>query len=144
MKVESLKASYFPEVINSHLQLNMAGFKSFEEINAWKKSHDLVLELYQLTNLSDGLKNDYGLKDQLRRAVVSITSNIAEGHERNSKKDFARFLNMAKGSSAEVRNQILIARDLNYITDAEYESMRSKLIEIGSMLSGLINYLLKD
>jgi four helix bundle protein len=122
----------------------MAGFKSFEEINAWKKGHDLVLELYHITNNSKGLSSDFGLKDQLRRAAVSITSNIAEGHERNTKKDFARFLNMSKGSAAEVRNQILIARDLNYITFDEYESMRSKLIEIGSMLSGLRSYLLKE
>jgi four helix bundle protein len=122
----------------------MAGFKSFEEIKAWKKGHDLVLELYHITNTSKGLSSDFGLKDQLRRAAVSITSNIAEGHERNTKKDFARFLNMSKGSAAEVRNQILIARDLNYITVDEYESMRSKLIEIGSMLSGLRSYLLKD
>lgn len=122
----------------------MAGFKSFEEINAWKKGHALVIELYQLTNSSEGLSRDYGLKDQLRRAAVSITSNIAEGHERNTKKDFARFLNMAKGSAAEVRSQILIAKDLNYITDKEYESLKIQLIEVGSMISGLRNYLLKD
>lgn len=122
----------------------MAGFKSFEEIIAWQKGHSLVIELYQLTNSSDGLKRDFGLKDQMRRAAVSITSNIAEGHERNTKKDFARFLNMAKGSAAEVRSQILVAKDLNYITDIEYESIKSQLIEVGNMIGGLRNYLLKD
>lgn len=122
----------------------MASFKSFEEINAWKKGHSLVLDIYQLTSLSKELKNDFGLREQLRRAAVSITSNIAEGHERNSKKDFARFLNMAKGSAAEVRNQILIARDLKYISDQDYKRLYSELIEIGSMLSGLRKYLLNE
>jgi len=122
----------------------MASFKSFEEINAWKKGHSLVLDIYQITGLSKELKNDFGLRDQLRRAAVSITSNIAEGHERNSKKDFARFLNMAKGSAAEVRNQILIARDLKYISDQDYMRLHSELIEIGSMLSGLRKYLLSE
>jgi four helix bundle protein len=120
----------------------MASFNSFEEINAWKKGHSLVLEIYKLTNSSKELRNDFGLRDQLRRAAASITSNIAEGHERNSKKDFARFLNMAKGSAAELRNQILIARDLNYISEQEHKKLHSELIEIGSMLSGLRKYLL--
>lgn len=106
----------------------MASFKSFEEINAWKKGHSLVLEIYKLTNLSKELRIDFGLRDQLRRAAVSITSNIAEGNERNSKKDFAGFLNMAKGSAAELMNQILIARDLNYITDNDHKRLHSELI----------------
>jgi four helix bundle protein len=122
----------------------MASFKSFEEINAWKKGHSLVLEIYKLTNSSKELRNDFGLRDQLIRAAVSITSNIAEGHERNSKKDFARFLNMAKGSDAEQRNQILIVRDLNYISEQEHKKLHSELIEIGSMLSGLRKYLLNE
>ena len=122
----------------------MASFKSFEEINAWKKGHSLVLEIYKLTDLSKELRNDFGLRDQLRRSAVSITSNIAEGHERNSKKDFARFLNMAKGSAAELRNQILVARDLNYISDHDHKRLHSELIEIGSMLSGLRKYLLNE
>lgn len=96
----------------------MSKIEKFEDIVAWKKGRELTLKLYHITG-SSSFKKDFGLVDQMRRASVSIISNIAEGFERSSDKDFARFLYMAKGSAAEVRSQIYVALDLAYITQNE-------------------------
>lgn len=100
MKVESLN------VIEE-----MATFKSFEEIKAWQKARKLNVDIYQQTS-SGNFSKDYGLRDQIRRASISISSNIAEGFERDTLKDFIRFLYMAKASAAEVRSQLYLAYDL--------------------------------
>lgn len=118
----------------------MPHFKMFEEIIAWQKAHAIVLALYRLTN-RELLHKDFALRDQMRRAAISITSNIAEGHERNSDKEFCHFLNMAKASAAELRSQLLIAHDLNYITTDQHAQIRAQLIEVAKLISGLMKYL---
>jgi len=114
----------------------MAG-SSFEDLEIWQRSSRLAVRLY------DVLSNcrDYGLKDQMTRAAVSIASNIAEGSERNSSADFIRFLHIAKGSAGELRTQIYIACRIKIISESIQKEMTSELKTIASMIQGLINTL---
>ena len=118
----------------------MAAFKTFEEINAWQNARVLVKNVYALTRSGDFGK-DYGLKDQIQRAAVSICSNIAEGFERRGNKEFINFLWIAKGSAAEVCSQLHNARDLGYITDETFNDMYDSAKQIGGMLFNLITVL---
>ncbi len=119
----------------------MGKFSSFEEILAWKKAREFNLEIYKIVEKSNSFSSDFGLRDQIRRASISISSNIAEGYERDTTKEFLRFLFIAKGSSAEVRSQLYLAKDLNYISDGMFKNLNKKIIEISKLLSGLIKYL---
>ena len=92
----------------------MATYKSFTELPIWQKAHLIALKTYQLSNETE-LSRDFSLKDQMRRCAISISSNIAEGHDRGSIKQNCYFLNIAKASSAELRSQLFLAKDLNYI-----------------------------
>jgi four helix bundle protein len=85
--------------------------KTFEDLEVWQYSRTLVKAVYE--NFADS--RDYGFRDQITRATISILNNIAEGHERSSKQEFIRFLKIAKGSCAEVRSMLIIASDLNYL-----------------------------
>ena len=118
----------------------MATFKTFEEINAWENARVLVKEVYAMTR-NGAFRNDYGLKDQIQRAAVSICSNIAEGFERRGNKEFVNFLWIAKGSAAEVCSQLHNARDLGYITDEKFKDMYDSTKQIGGMLFKLITAL---
>lgn len=118
----------------------MSNFKTFEDLEVWKKAHIAVMEIYKMTN-NDFLSKDYALKDQMRRAAISITSNIAEGHERKSNKEFLYFLNVAKASSSELRSQLILARDLEYITPFVHDLSKDSLVEVNKMLAGLMKYL---
>ena len=118
----------------------MSTFKRFEDMEVWKKSREFVQIIYTVTNEKQFVR-DFSLRDQIRRAGVSIISNIAEGYERESKKEFMRFLLIAKGSSGEVRSQLYIALDLGYITQEEFDSTVEKSKEISYMLNSLIKYL---
>ena len=106
---------------------------SFEDLKVWQRSCALTIKIYKL------LKNwkDFGLKDQILRAAVSIASNIAEGSERKSAADFSRFLDIAKGSAAELRTQIYIAQQVDLLGSEESSDMISELKEISRMLQGL-------
>ena len=121
----------------------MSVFKTFEEINAWQNARVLVKDVYALTRCGDFCK-DYGLKDQIQRAAVSICSNIAEGFERRGNKEFINFLWIAKGSAAEVCSQLYNARDLGYITDEQFKTMYDSSKQIGGMLFNLISSLSSD
>jgi four helix bundle protein len=121
----------------------MGSFKSFEEILAWQKARELCKEVYDIS-LNEGFKKDYGLVDQIRRASVSVMANIAEGYERRGDKEFVRFLNIAKGSLAEVKSHLYIAFDLNYITTSEKDELFAITDETGKIISGLISYLKKN
>ena len=121
----------------------MAVFKTFEEINAWQNARALVREVYEMTGSGDFCK-DFGLKDQIQRAAVSICSNIAEGFERRGNKEFINFLWIAKGSAAEVCSQLYNARDLGYITDKGFTVMYDSAKQIGGMLFNLITTLSSD
>ena len=118
----------------------MASFKKFEEIQAWQKARDVTLDIYRLTD--DGrLARDFGLRDQLRRASVSIMANIAEGHGRRSNMEFANFLNLARGSAAEVQSHLHVAHGVGYIDKLVFDDLYSKTTEISRMLLSLAQYL---
>lgn len=118
----------------------MATIERFEEIEAWQKARELTKSIYQIT--ADGLWNrDYGLRDQIRRAAVSIMSNIAEGFERGGTAEFGRFLTMAKGSSGEVRCQLYVALDVGYIDQQAFDQLRASAERTSSMIAGFANYL---
>ncbi len=118
----------------------MSKFNSFEEIIAWQKARELNSEIYEITN--DGLfSKDYDLKSQIRRSSISISSNIAEGFERETTKEFIRFLYIAKASAGECRSQLYLALDLKYIENEKFERLNFKVSEISKLISGLIKYL---
>ena len=116
----------------------MAAFKTFEEIGAWKEARLLVNEVYSLT-CREPFCRDYGLRDQIQRAAVSIGSNVAEGFERRGNKEFINFLWIAKGSAAEVSSQLYHARDLDYIDDAQFTAIYSHAKKISAMIFKLIS-----
>jgi four helix bundle protein len=118
----------------------MTAFKSFEEIVSWQKARVLCKEIYILSS-NDKFAKDFGLRDQIRRSAVSIMANIAEGYERKSDGDFKLFLNISKGSLAEVKSHLYIALDLEYISDDKFKKLASDIDEINKTLYGLINYL---
>lgn len=115
-------------------------FNRFEEIDVWKQACELCKEIYLLTN-SEVISKDFGFKDHLRRSSVSIPSNIAEGYERKSNTEFVRFLYIAKGSAGELRTQLYIAKEINYISNERFDELFKKAEEISKSLSGFIKYL---
>ena len=102
----------------------MSKIHRFEDIEAWQLARELTVEVYRLT-LKEDFHRDYGMKDQIRRASVSIMNNIAEGFERGSNKDFAKFLFISRGSAGEVRSLLYVAKDLGYISEQEFEKNRT-------------------
>lgn len=118
----------------------MPGFKQFEDIKAWQTARVLAKSIYTVT-ANERFKRDFGLTDQIRRAAISILSNIAEGFERETDKEFIRFLYIAKGSAGEVRSQLYIARDLHFITEREFNQLFDHCLKISSMIYNLIKYL---
>ncbi|MDR0831112.1 MAG: four helix bundle protein [Prevotellaceae bacterium] len=107
-----------------------------KELYVWQKSKDFVKEIYLMTKKFPK-EELFGLSMQIRRAVVSIVSNIAEGSGRNSNNDFAHFLDIAMGSAYEVETQIIISFELNYIDNDEFIFLNTKIIEIQKMINGL-------
>jgi four helix bundle protein len=118
----------------------MSKISSFEEIKAWKAARIFTKKLYQTTS-RNGFDKDYELKRQIRKATVSISSNVAEGFERNTDKEFIYFLYIAKVSAGEVRSQLYVAFDLGYLEQKEFDKLKTEIIEISKMLSGFIKYL---
>lgn len=100
----------------------MATVKRFEEIKAWQEAKKLAMMVYAMTGRGAFAK-DFGLKDQIQRAAVSVSSNIAEGFSRSGNKEFANFLWIAKGSAAEVQSQLHIAREIGYIGDEVFNEI---------------------
>ncbi|OCB69356.1 four helix bundle protein [Flavobacterium piscis] len=118
----------------------MSKFRSFEEINSWQKSRIFNKKIYLVTENSN-FKKDFDFVRQIRRASLSISSNIAEGFERNTDKEFVYFLYVAKASAGEVRSQLYLAFDLEYIIKEEFEMLLDSVTEISKLLSGFIKYL---
>jgi four helix bundle protein len=118
----------------------MATFKRFEEIKSWQKARELTKLVYQVTSEGHFAK-DYGLRDQIRRSSVSIMANIAEGYGRLSDKEFANFLNIARGSVAEVQSHLYVALDLAYISQENFSKLYELLEEIGRMIVALAKHL---
>ncbi len=118
----------------------MATFKAFEQIDAWQKSRELTKEIYRITR-QGSFARDFGLRDQIRRASVSIMSNIAEGFERSGTGEFTQFLSTAKGSAGEVRSQLYVALDQEYLPRNAFDALSKSAAEISRMISGLMKYL---
>ena len=114
--------------------------KRFEELVIWQKSRDFAKMIYSLTRTLAFAK-DYGLKDQIQRAAVSVSSNIAEGFERNGNVEFTNFLFIAKGSCGEVRSQLYIAYDLGYITRVQFEEAVSQSVELSKSICSFVKSL---
>lgn len=108
-----------------------------KDLNVWQKSIDFVTNVYQITK-NYPKEEIYGLTNQLRRASISIPSNIAEGAARKHNKEFAQFLFIALGSASEIETQLIISRNLAYISEAQYKKLNEEIIEIRKMLNGLI------
>lgn len=109
----------------------------FEDILAWQKAKVLTIEIYKLFEMS----KDFGFRDQIQRASVSVMNNIAEGFERKSNKEFIFFLSVAKGSCGEVRSMLILAKELNKIKKEQAESLEVAAEEISRMIAGLIKTL---
>jgi len=118
----------------------VVNIRTFEEMEAWKRGRNLARAIYAATNKGEFSK-DFGLRDQMRRAAVSIISNIAEGFSRQTDKEFVQFLHVAKGSASEVQSQLYIALDLGYIAQQEFDSLYQQVDEIGKLIFGLVRYL---
>jgi four helix bundle protein len=118
----------------------MGVFKSFEEITSWQKSRLFNKRIYEITE-NVGFKRDFDLVRQIRRASISISSNIAEGFERNTDKEFIYFLYVSKASAGEVRSQLYLALDLNYISKIEFDELYLNVTDISKLISGFIKYL---
>lgn len=114
--------------------------KSHKDLIVWQKSVDLSMEVYKLTDAFPQ-REIYGLSSQMRRAAISIASNIAEGRARHTRKDFSHFLHMAFGSAAELETQLLIARRLSFVSDSEHEKTNALLSEVSKMLRAMIDKL---
>ena len=118
----------------------MPTIERFEDVQTWQKARELVREVYKLR--SDGpLSKDFGLRDQLCRAAVSAMSNVAEGFARNSDKDFAHFLDVARGSAMEVQSLLYVALDVGYIEKNEFERLYQLGRETSLLIGSLISYL---
>jgi four helix bundle protein len=113
------------------------GFLRFEDMKAWRIADELTLEIYKILRPI----TDYGYKDQIQRAAVSIMNNIAEVFERNSKKAFTSHLYIAKGSCGEVRSMLILGFQLGYFTEAQHQRLTLQAVEISKMLFGLIREL---
>jgi len=108
----------------------------FEDLVAWQKARKLTDEIYRTTNQGRFCK-DFGLRDQIRRAAVSVMSNLAEGFDRAGRKEFHQFLVVAKGSCAEVRSQLYVALDVGYVSQTEFDRLREQCEEVARIIGGL-------
>ena len=108
----------------------------FEDLIAWQKARQLTADIYRLTSKGDFSK-DFGLRDQIRRASVSVMSNIAEGFDRGSRGEFHQFLVIAKASCAEVRSQLYVAQDVGYINEEIFNNVSSNASELSRIIGGL-------
>jgi four helix bundle protein len=118
----------------------MTTFQSFEDIEAWQKARELTRRIYEVSDVGK-FARDFGLRDQIRRASVSVLSNIAEGFERSGTGEFIQFLSGAKGSAGEVRAQLYVALDRNYIDSNTFQELSQLASQVSRMISGLMAYL---
>jgi four helix bundle protein len=119
------------------------GVKKFEDLEIWKLARELTNKIYHVTN-NGTFSKDYGLKDQIRRAAVSVMSNISEGYERGGNQELIWFLSIAKGSSGEVRCQLYIAMDQNYIESEKSLILIDNFRKLSIMINNFIGYLKKS
>jgi four helix bundle protein len=118
----------------------MAEIRRFEDIDAWKSARQLVSAIYTITS-KGAFAKDLGLRDQIRRAAVSVMSNIAEGFERSGDKEFTQFLSLAKASCGEVRSQLYVALDQKYLSAAQFQSLSELANRSSKLIGGFMRYL---
>ncbi|MGB2955978.1 MAG: four helix bundle protein [Anaerolineales bacterium] len=118
----------------------MGTISRFEEIEAWQNARELTKEIYQLSALGE-FSRDFGLRDQIRRAAVSIMSNIAEGFESQTQSLFIKYLGIAKASAGEVRSQLYIASDLGYLSPEDLKNTINLTEKVSRLIFGFIKYL---
>jgi len=118
----------------------MGTIERFEDLEAWKRARSFAKLIHTISGNGD-FGRDFTLRDQIRRAAISVVSNIAEGFERDGDKEFLQYLYVAKGSCGEVRAQLYLAIDCEYITEEEFLQLKLKAIELNRIISGLIKYL---
>jgi len=118
----------------------VARIEKFEDIEAWQEARELARLIYAAT-ATGPFSRDFGLRDQIQRATVSVVSNIAEGFERGSNKEFLHFLYIAKGSAGEVRAQLYVAEDLGYLDAGLAHDLRRRATCVSRRISGFIKYL---
>ena len=119
-------------------------YNQFEDVPVWQETRLFVNLVYKLIENSEKLRRDFSLLDQFKRAAYSILLNIAEGFERGSNKEFANFLNIAKGSAGEVRAILYILLDNRYITQNQFDATKKSVLEISSHLANFRKFLLKN
>ncbi len=117
--------------------MNGSKIKSFTDLITWQKAHALVLIIYKFTNAFPRTET-YSLIDQMRRSAISITSNIAEGFSRKSKKEKMQFYYMALGSTTELHSQLILSKDLGYLKQAEFYGVIEKIVEVNKLINSLI------
>ena len=118
----------------------MATIQKFEDIQAWQQARELTRRIYDGTR-QGAFAKDYGLRDQVQRAAVSVMANIAEGFERDGRREFIQFLSQAKGSCGEVRSHLYVALDQQYLAPDVFQALTEMACSISRMLSGLMTYL---
>ena len=118
----------------------MATIKQFQEIGAWQRSREISRAIYRCSAVGK-FARDFALRDQIRRAAVSIMSNIAEGFERDGSAEFAQFLAVAKGSAAELESQLYVALDQQYISQKEFDEIRDLGTSTKKLIAGFMKYL---
>jgi len=119
----------------------MAKYSSFEEMEVYQKALQFGVKVYNLTLTNEHIAKDFGLKDQLQRAALSISNNIAEGFERETKKELIRFLYFSKGSAGECRNMLNFLQQIDYINEENFHNHRNDILEISKQLGSYIKYL---
>lgn len=118
----------------------MSFAKSFTELKVWQEGHKLVLETYRLSE-SFPKSETFGLTSQLRRSVSSITANITEGFERGTKKELHQFLMIARGSLGETQNHLLLARDLKYLAETDFQKLAAQAVSVHKLLNAFLRSL---
>ena len=118
----------------------MAKIERFEDLISWQKARELNRLVYKIS-ANGTFAKDFGLRDQIRRASISVMSNIAEGFERGGDKEFAQFLSNAKGSCGEVGCQLYAAPDEKYLSEAEFKQLSERSLEVSRLISGFMTYL---
>lgn len=117
--------------------------RTFRDLKVWERAHHLVLEVYKVTKYFPS-EERYGLVIQLRRSASSIPTNIVEGFNRNSKRDYAHFINIARGSLEETKYHLILAKDLGYLKEVDFNSLNEICDEVGKMLYGFQRRLTTD
>ena len=121
------------------MEKDIVGVRTHKDLDVWKKSMDFVTRLYKVT-ATFPKEEIYGLTNQMRRAAISVPSNIAEGSARKSNKEFIQFLHIALGSCVEIETQLIISNNLKFMNDESFLELDKERDEIGRMLFGLIRY----